>query len=90
MTVIFYKKKFDKFKNFCENNIFCENKNHETLNQLNLENHIFYPELNSNNVFYQVRMQPERYGLRDRDFLTDAEILKLKKNFKNQPMLNRT
>lgn len=68
--------------------IFCENKNHEILNQLNLENHIFYPELNSNNVFYQVRMQPERYGLRDRDFLTDAEILKLKKNFPNYYILN--
>lgn len=68
--------------------IFCENKNHEILNQLNIENHIFYPELNSNNVFYQVRMQPERYGLRDRDFLTDAEIEKLKKDYPNYYILN--
>jgi hypothetical protein len=41
MTVIFYKKKFDKFKNNCENKIFCENKNNCENNNINIHIYIF-------------------------------------------------
>lgn len=68
--------------------IFCENKNADLLNYLNLENLVFYPEPNSNDVFFQVRTKLDRYGLRDRDFLIDSEIEKLRYKFPNYYILD--
>ena len=63
--------------------IFCENKNAELLNNSGLNNVSFVPEKNSNGVFVQVRANPDKFGLRDRDFLVDEEISRLKKKFPN-------
>lgn len=63
--------------------IFCENKNSSTLNNLGLKNVSFIPEQNSNAVFIKVRGNPDKFGLRDRDYLIDEEIIKLKKHFQN-------
>lgn len=63
--------------------VFCENKNANVLNNSGLNNVSFIPEQNSNSVFIKVRANPDKFGLRDRDFLTDEEIQRLKKQFKN-------
>lgn len=67
--------------------IYCENKNSELLNNLDFENVSFIPEKDSHGVFTQTRSRPEKYGLRDRDFLLDTEIDRLKKKYPNYYIL---
>lgn len=76
------KEKLSKEKLF-----FCENQNSELLKILNLNHITFYPERDSNNVFIQVKTNPDKYGLRDRDFLTDQEIQKIKNKYQNYCIL---
>lgn len=66
----------------------CENKNAELLNLLKIANVIFYAEKNSNSVFIKIKMQLDFYGLRDRDFLTDSEINKIKEKYPKYRILN--
>ncbi|MDR1500907.1 MAG: hypothetical protein LBT43_00435 [Prevotella sp.] len=66
----------------------CENKNAELLNSLALENVVFYPEKNSSSVFIKMKTNLEIYGLRDRDFLLDSEILKIKDKYPNYRILD--
>jgi internalin A len=68
--------------------IFCENKNSELLNNLDLINVSFVPEKDATGVFTQTRSRPEKYGLRDRDFLLDSEIEKLKSKYPNYYILD--
>jgi len=69
--------------------IFCENKNAELLNKLeDLPNVSFLPEKDSNGVYVQIKSRPEKYGLRDRDFLLDSEIERLKAKYPNYYILN--
>jgi hypothetical protein len=63
--------------------IFCENKNSEILNKLGFENITFLPEKNSNGVFIKVRSNPDKFGMRDRDYLMDTEINKLQSKYPN-------
>jgi len=63
--------------------VFCENKNSIVLNNSGLKNVSFISEQNSNSVFIKVRANPDKFALRDRDYLTDEEIQRLKKQFKN-------
>lgn len=63
--------------------IFCENKNSEVLDKLGFKNLKFLPEKNSNGVFIKVRSNPDKFGLRDRDYLIDSEIEKLQKQYTN-------
>lgn len=63
--------------------VVCENKNEVLLSILNLPKLSFYPERDSAAVFMQVRTRPHLFGLRDRDYLLDSEITKLKKKFPN-------
>jgi hypothetical protein len=63
--------------------IYCENKNSVFLNKLNFKNIHFIPESNSNAVFIKIVSNPTHFGLRDRDFLSDKEIEKLKKEYNN-------
>ncbi len=58
--------------------IYCENKNAEFLNALDIQNVSFIPEKDASGVYTQTKSRPEKFGLRDRDFLLDSEILKLK------------
>lgn len=63
--------------------IYCENQNSRYFNKLNFQNIHFVPEKNSTGVFIKVQANPTHFGLRDRDFLSDREIEKLKKAHKN-------
>jgi internalin A len=67
--------------------VVCENKNAELLNNLKLPNLLFFPENNSSSVFMQVKTRPNIFGLRDRDFLVDSEIEKIKKKYPNYYIL---
>lgn len=66
----------------------CENKNADVLKTLNLENVIFYSERDSATVFIKVKTKLEMYGLRDRDFLLDSEIDKIKSKYPNYFILD--
>ena len=63
--------------------IFCENKNSEILNKLGFRNITFIPEKNSNGVFIKVKANPDKFGVRDRDYLIDTEIKKLQQRYTN-------
>jgi small GTP-binding protein len=66
----------------------CENKNAELLKALNLPNLLFYPEKNSSSVFITVKTRIDTYGLRDRDFLLDSEIERIRKAYPNYFILD--
>jgi internalin A len=61
----------------------CENKNAEILNALNLKNVIFFSEKDSSTVFIKVKTKLDFFGLRDRDFLLDSEIIRIRKKYPN-------
>lgn len=63
--------------------IFCENKNAALLNTLGIEKVQFFPERDSASVFIKASTKPDFYGLRDRDFLLDSEIERIKRKHKN-------
>lgn len=68
--------------------IYCENQNSTFFNKLNFQNIHFIPESNSNAVYIKILANPTHFGLRDRDFLTDNEIQKLKKQHSNYLILD--
>lgn len=63
--------------------IVCENKNAEVLNGIYFEKTKFFPENNSNSVFIKITTNPDYFGLRDRDFLVDSEIERIRKKYPN-------
>ena len=67
--------------------IICENKNVEILKNVGLENVIFFPERDSSSVFIQIKTTLDRFGLRDRDFLLDSEIQKIRTKYPNYYIL---
>lgn len=67
--------------------IICENQNADLLQLLKLDNVLFAPERDSASVFVQTKLRPERYGLRDRDFLLDSEIQRLRRQYPNYYIL---
>ncbi|MCU0329302.1 MAG: AAA family ATPase [Chitinophagales bacterium] len=67
--------------------VFCENKNDEWFNLLGIKNTIFVGGKDSRDVFLHVRKDLTNHGLRDRDFLTDNEIIELKKEYPNYHIL---
>ncbi len=68
--------------------IICENKNEEILNSLELPKVSFFPEKDSYQVFMRVKTRPQIFGLRDRDFLIDSEIEKIKMKYPNYKILD--
>jgi len=68
--------------------VICENKNADILKNIGLENVIFYPERDSSSVYIQIKTTLDRFGLRDRDFLTDSEIEKIKLKYTNYYILD--
>lgn len=60
--------------------ILCEGKNYKILNNLKIPNVIFSEEHNSVSIFQNVTTR-EKYCLRDKDFLLDEEIKRLKQVF---------
>lgn len=63
--------------------IVCENKNATLLNNLSIPNTNFFAEKDSNSVFIKISTNPDLFGLRDRDFLLDSEIIRIQKKFKH-------
>ena len=61
---------------------FVENKDKTYYAALGLNKKIFVSENNRNNVYHKVRTTGF-YGIVDRDFLSDDDILKIKENYKN-------
>lgn len=68
--------------------IVCENQNATLLNYIEIEKTKFFPERDSNSVFMKVKTDPDLYGLRDRDFLLDTEINRIKNKYRNYYILN--
>lgn len=68
--------------------IYCENKNSELLNNLEFTNVSFVSERDANGVFSQTKSRPGKFGLRDRDFLLDSEISRLRTKYPNYYILN--
>lgn len=67
--------------------IFCENTSAQLLEGVGYSNCMFYPARDNRAVFVTVRTQPQYFGLRDRDFLIDNEIERLKVRYKNYYIL---
>lgn len=68
--------------------IYCENQNSIFFNKLGFDNIHFIPEKNSDSVFIKVAANQTHFGVRDRDYLTDNEIIKLRKAYKNYIILD--
>ena len=67
--------------------VLCENKNYELYSLMGLDNYVFTDVQNSNSVFLKIKRDKSILGLRDRDYLTDNEIQKLKDTFTNYKIL---
>ncbi len=68
--------------------IHCENQNALLFNKLNFQNIRFIPESDSTGVYIKVQANQSHFGVRDRDYLTDNEISKLKDLHKNYIILD--
>lgn len=68
--------------------VFCENRNAELLNRLRIEKTSFFPERDSSSVFIKIKTNPDYFGLRDRDFLLDSEIQKIRNKHHNYFILD--
>lgn len=75
----------DKFTN--ERLFVCENTTADLLKVAGFENLIFFAEKDNTGVYMKVSTRTDLYGLRDRDFLVDAEIEKLKSKHPNYRIL---
>ncbi|MBV4359116.1 COR domain-containing protein [Pinibacter aurantiacus] len=71
-----------------EKMIFCENTNEALFRETAIANAVFCAEKDSASVFFQVRTRPQFFGLRDRDFLIDGEIEKIRKVYPNYFILD--
>lgn len=67
--------------------IFCENKNAEYYNLLKLPKTLFVPKNNAASVFERIKGDSRGESLRDRDFISDNEITKLKKLYPKHHIL---
>jgi GTPase SAR1 family protein len=63
--------------------IVCENKNAEVFKNIGFNNALFFAERDSASVFIQIKTTIDRFGLRDRDFLLDSEIEKIRSKYPN-------
>ena len=63
--------------------ILCENKDDDLYNLINLENKIFVGVQNKDQVFRNIKSNPNYFGLIDRDYLTDNEINTLQARYPN-------
>jgi len=68
--------------------VVCENQNASLLSSVGLDKIDFFPERDSSSVFMKVKTRPDVYGLRDRDFLLDSEIVSIIKKYKNYVILD--
>ncbi|PSL45453.1 AAA15 family ATPase/GTPase [Chitinophaga niastensis] len=65
-----------------------ENQNDQHYNlALGEDGFLFLPAQNSREVFMTIKEDPNKLGLRDRDYLTDEEIVSIQKRFPNLKIL---
>ncbi len=69
------------------NVIFCENQNDRFFNLLGFSNCIFTGLKDSRSVFLAIKRDNNYHAIRDRDFLSDKDIEKLKKLYPNLHIL---
>lgn len=75
------KYEFEKQTNLKQERIvLCEGKNFKLLNNLKLPNMVFSDEHNSVSIFQNIKTR-ERFCLRDKDYLVDEEVKRLKQVF---------
>lgn len=75
------KYEFEKQANLKQERIIlCEGNNYKILNNLKIPNVVFSEEHNSISIFQNIKTR-QRYCLRDKDFLLDEEIKRLKQVF---------
>ena len=67
--------------------VVCENQNDEYYNLLKISNTVFVGTNNSTDVFLTVKRDNRYHSLRDKDFLSDSEITKIKKIFPHHHIL---
>lgn len=69
--------------------VVVENQNDEYFNEaLGAEGYLFLPANNNREVFLTVKEDSEKFGLRDRDYLRDDEIQKIRKEQPKYRILN--
>jgi AAA15 family ATPase/GTPase len=67
--------------------VVCENKNDEYYNLLLIKDTIFVGVKDSRDVFLHIKRDSRYHALRDRDFLSDTEIERIRKNYPNHHIL---
>jgi hypothetical protein len=67
--------------------VFCENKNDEYYNLMGLEKTLFVGVKDSRDVFLNAKNDKTKFTLRDRDFISDSEIVRIQENFPNHRIL---
>lgn len=67
--------------------VFCENKNDEYYNLMGLEKTLFVGVKDSRDVFLNAKNDKTKFTLRDRDFISDTEIIRIQKDFPNHRIL---
>jgi energy-coupling factor transporter ATP-binding protein EcfA2 len=67
--------------------VFCENKNDEYYNLMGIEKTLFVGVKDSRAVFLNVKNDKSKFTLRDRDFISDEEIIRIQKSFPNHRIL---
>lgn len=67
--------------------VFCENKNDEYYNLMGIEKTLFVGVKDSRDVFLNAKNDKSKFTLRDRDFISDAEIIRIKSKFPNYRIL---
>src|ERR1700733_5153867 len=69
--------------------VVVENQNDQYFNAaLGQDGYLFLPANNNREVFLTVKSDKDKLGLRDRDYLRDDEIKKIKSKLPNQKILN--
>jgi len=68
--------------------IVCENQNADLLNNINFHKIKFFPEQNSNAVFMKIKLNPDYYGLKNKNFLLDSESKRICELYKNYYILD--
>lgn len=67
--------------------VVCENQNDEYFNLLQIKDTVFVGVKDSRDVFLNVKRDSRYHSLRDRDFLSDTEIDKIRKAYPNHSIL---
>lgn len=67
--------------------VVCENKNDSYLNMLAIPDTVFVGVRDARDVFLHIKRDPRYHSLRDRDFISDAEIERIRKLYPNHYFL---